>query len=269
MSIETQGSDTLENIATYFDDRYGNIWRDAYGEESEAWYEYHPLRIREFLAIQLVKDSPKGCIIDLGCGNGHAAIQMSKLGFHKVIGIDISDEMLTAARQLAKNTGSGDSIELFKSDVQEVSVIESGSADACTALGVIEYLDEDERFLSEVHRLLKPGGIAVIQTRNYNCIYMRTRELIRRLIPRLREKIEYREHKPDDFRESIEKSGLRVEQEYFSHFYALYPFTLVPLLRKLIKPLDAALSKKCERFATYPIASHLASMHIVKLRKTD
>jgi ubiquinone/menaquinone biosynthesis C-methylase UbiE len=259
---------TADKIAGYFDDAYGEIWRTAYQSEEEKWYEYHPLRIRERLALALIAEEPKGYAVDLGCGNGHAALLMkTRHGFDKVTAIDISEEMLAAARELHKSKGIEGEVELIKADVEHLDMIDDASVDTCTALGVIEYLDVDATLLAEVFRILKPGGVAVIQTRNQVCIPVRVKTFIKNLIPALRLNVDYREHVPQAYRDEAKRQGFDVEIEYFSHFYALFPITLIPLLRKLIQPLDHWLSKQLERWAHRPFSRFLASMHIVKLRK--
>jgi len=261
--------ESAERIAGYFDNAYGEIWRTAYQSEEEKWYEYHPLRIRERLALALIADEPgKGYAVDLGCGNGHAAMLMkTRDGFKKVTAIDISDEMLAAARELHAAKGIEGEVELLKADVEHLDMIDDDTVDACTALGVIEYLDDDETLLREVFRILKPGGAAVIQTRNRACIPVRVKTFIKNLIPALRLNVQYREHVPQAYRDEARRQGFEVEIEYFSHFYALFPLTLIPVVRAIIKPLDHWLSKQLERWAHRPMARFFASMHIVKLRK--
>jgi hypothetical protein len=132
---------------------------------------------------------------------------------------------------------------------------------------VIEYLDEDGPFLFEVRRILRPGGAAVIETHNYRCVNTRTIEALRRIIPAMRAKIHCRRHRPAEFRTTASVCGFSVEAELFSHFYPAYPLNLVPLLRKVIRPVDSVLSRACERWAPSSLRPFLASMYIVKLRK--
>jgi SAM-dependent methyltransferase len=267
-TTSTSRSETLTNIANYFD-KHGDIWRLAYGDEAERWYDYHPLRNRERFALALIQNEPKGSAVDLGCGNGHLVMKMKKLGFDTVRGVDLSDEMLTAARSFARARGMENEVELLKANVENVATIPSDSVDVCTALGVIEYLDSDAPLLKEVFRILRSGGAAVIQTRNYRCINSRAKHFITTLIPALRPKIRYREHVPGAFFQEASRLGFAVEREFFSHFYALFPMNLLPVIRRVIRPLDNCLSKWCERFGTCELSEFFASMYIVKLRKGE
>ena len=175
--------------------------------------------------------------------------------------------MVQEAKTLIAGAGADQEISVLRADVTNLEMIESGSVDACTALGVIEYLTDDASLLSEVYRILKPGGAAVIQTRNAGCIRSRTVELGKSLVPRYRSKIVYREHQVSEFRRSAEANGFTIENSLFAHFYALYPLDVIPGVRSLTRPLDNFLSKKLERFAAHPGARRFASMYIPKLRK--
>jgi SAM-dependent methyltransferase len=259
-------SETLAQIESFFDN-YGDLWIDAYGDSAEAWYEYHPLRLRERYACAMVGEENRGTALDLGCGTGHALLMLKGMGFERVIGVDISERMVQEAKALIAGAGADQEISVLRADVTNLEMIETGSVDACTALGVIEYLTDDASLLSEVYRILKPGGAAVIQTRNAGCIRSRTVELGKRLVPRYRSKIVYREHQVSEFRRSAEASGFTIENALFAHFYALYPLDVIPGVRSLARPLDNFLSKKLERFAAHPGARRFASMYIPKLRK--
>lgn len=260
----------LYNIANYFD-RQGGPWISAYsqmrGPWYKRWYEYNIYQLRERYALSLIKEEPKGAAVDLGCGAGHALIQMKRMGFNRVIGIDISDRMLEAAREVARVHGLTDSIRLLKGDVQNLDMIESGSVDACTALGVIEYLDEDGPLLREVNRILREGGAAVIQTRNRQCIRTRSRALIQSITGGGGATIAAREHRPSEFRATASMFGFRVEGELYFHFYALYPLDIIPVVRRAIGPFNNWLSKACERLAAYPFSRYLASGYMVRIRK--
>jgi ubiquinone/menaquinone biosynthesis C-methylase UbiE len=254
----------LSSIAGFFD-RHGDLWIDTYRDESDAWHQYFPLRLRERYACALIRDEEHGAAIDLGCGTGHALLEMKRMGFKRVIGVDISDRMIAATVELLREQ-LDDGVEVYQGDVRDLTMIKPASIDACTALGVIEYLQDDDSFLQEVRRILKPGGAAVIQTRNYRCIRSRTVETGKR-IPIFRSKISYREHRPEVFRKTAEAHGFKVEQEVFAHFYALFPLNVIPGVRSLVRPVDNYLSKKMERLSGRPVSRYLASMYIPKLRK--
>jgi ubiquinone/menaquinone biosynthesis C-methylase UbiE len=266
ITVEKQQPVTLGDISRYFDG-YSDPWRRPYSEEPESWYEYRSIKLREDYAINLISDEPKGTAIDLGCGIGHALIRMKQLGFDRVIGVDVSTIMLAEADRLLNAANVSTSTELYHGDVRDLKMITSSSVDVCTALGVIEYHPEDAPMLREVNRILKPNGAAVLQTRNFYCLNSRTWWVVEQLIPRFRRRIAYREHRPTAFRASLRQFGFRAEKECFSAFFALFPFTAMPLVRRAVGPLNNFVSKQCERFRHKGFSTLLAATYMVKARK--
>jgi SAM-dependent methyltransferase len=256
----------LKKIADFFDEK-GRRWTDVYQKKTESWHEYHPLKIRENRALSLIREARLGTAIDLGCGCGSALVKMKRMGFKRVIGVDISDGMLEKSRELAGSNGLSGQIELYKADVQDLKDVESGSVDACIALGVIEYLKSDHPLLKEINRILKQNGVAVIQMRNYDCIHSRAAGLINRLFSVPGSKIWYREHKVKEFRYSARACGLTIKREQYSHFYALFPIDLIPFCKYRLLRFENFLNKKLEILAESWPARWLASMYIAKVQK--
>lgn len=270
----------LKEIVDYFD-RYGHIWIDAYQNESDTWHEHNILQLRMKRALGLIQKEKLGTAIDLGCGAGYGLVKMKVMGFRRVIGIDISDRMLATARELLNKHNLTESVELYKADVQDLPMISSGSVDVCIALGVIEYLNNDEGLLQEINRILNIGRVAVIQMRNYDCMRSRTIEKFKiRAIKKLesskkfrwlrffvKEPICFREHKASEFARSARACGFEIERELYSYFYPLYPLDLIPEFQNLIMPFNNFLSKQMEAFSGNRLARYLTSMYIAKIQK--
>ena len=273
-------SKELRDIANYFD-CHGDMWIDCYQKEYEAWHEYNTFQWRMKHAFSLIQKEKSGVGVDLGCGAGYGLLRMNNMGLRRVIGVDISDRMLMAARNLLDAHGLADKIDLYKADVQNLQMINSESADVCIALGVIEYLSNDERLLQEINRILKIGGVAIIQMRNHECIRSRTIEKLKsRNIDKIEKSEKFRwlssfvqkpiyarKHTSNQFTRSARAHGFEIKCEVYSHFYALYPFDLVPRIQNLLVPFDNFLSKKMEKFYRNRLAQYLASTYIAKIRK--
>lgn len=96
-------------------------------------------------------------VADLGCGTGQTAAELA--GYvRKVIGVDNSAAMLSAARKRVEEMPN---VELLRGDLEAVPV-EDGVCDAALLILVLTYVPSPAAVLKEVHRLLKPGGQAVI-----------------------------------------------------------------------------------------------------------
>jgi len=97
-------------------------------------------------------------VVDLGSGGGFdcfvAAEQVGPDG--RVVGVDMTDEMLQRSRTAA--TGMGlDNIEFRKGIIEDLPV-EDGWADVVISNGVINLCADKRRVLNEVMRVLRPGG---------------------------------------------------------------------------------------------------------------
>jgi SAM-dependent methyltransferase len=112
-----------------------------------------------FLAEQLPAG---GRVLDLACGTGRITVPLAARGFD-VAGLDISHRALDVARAAAPD------LDLRQGDMRELPWPD-GSFDAVintwTAFGYFPTEDEDVRALSEIARVLRPGGLFLIETVN-------------------------------------------------------------------------------------------------------
>jgi arsenite methyltransferase len=97
-------------------------------------------------------------VVDLGSGAGFdcfvAALQVGSGG--RVVGIDMTEEMLAKARSTTERLGL-DNVE-FREGLLEALPVEDGWADAVISNGVINLCADKARVFAEVHRILRPGG---------------------------------------------------------------------------------------------------------------
>ena len=97
-------------------------------------------------------------VIDMGSGAGFdcfiAASQVGAGG--QVIGIDMTEEMLTKSRATAKSMGA-DNVE-FREGLVEEMPIEGGWADVVISNGVINLCSDKQQAFGEIMRVLRPGG---------------------------------------------------------------------------------------------------------------
>lgn len=112
-------------------------------------------------------DIKKGeTIVDLGAGGGiDCFIAARKLGREgKVIGIDMTDEMLEKARESAKKVAEVlgyDVVEFRAGNIMELPV-DSNSVDLVISNCVINLTEDKAKVLEEIFRILKPGGRFII-----------------------------------------------------------------------------------------------------------
>jgi demethylmenaquinone methyltransferase / 2-methoxy-6-polyprenyl-1,4-benzoquinol methylase len=101
-------------------------------------------------------------ILDVATGTADVAIMASGiLKPEKIIGIDISDGMLEVGRQKVAKAGLGNIIELLNGDSETIN-FKNDSFDAVTVAFGVRNFQHLEKGLSEIYRVLKPGGKLVV-----------------------------------------------------------------------------------------------------------
>jgi SAM-dependent methyltransferase len=95
-------------------------------------------------------------VLDFGCGHGMAAVVLARRGA-KVTAFDLSSGYLAEARRRA--AANGVTIDLVQADGERLPFADGGF-DRIWGNAILHHLDLD-RAAGEIHRVLRPGGIAV------------------------------------------------------------------------------------------------------------
>ena len=100
-----------------------------------------------------------GIILEIGCGEGYGISELAKKSSH-YIGIDkyktnISDELL-----------DNNKITFHQMKIPPLNNIEENSVDYVVSFQVMEHIQDDNSFLKEIYRVLKPGGSVILTTPN-------------------------------------------------------------------------------------------------------
>ncbi|KEQ17607.1 methyltransferase domain-containing protein [Endozoicomonas numazuensis] len=99
-------------------------------------------------------------VLDIGCGPGLLVSEMAKqTGSGGLItGVDPSKPMLTMAEKLCRDQNNTH----FQQADAETLPFENASFDVAVSIQVLEYVSNVDQALLEIHRVLKPGGRALI-----------------------------------------------------------------------------------------------------------
>jgi demethylmenaquinone methyltransferase/2-methoxy-6-polyprenyl-1,4-benzoquinol methylase len=113
-------------------------------------------------ALKHLKDIAPKKILDVATGTGDVAIMAVKiLHPEKIIGIDISDGMLDLGKQKIVKLGLQNLIELQNGDSETIN-FSNNTFDAVTVAFGVRNFENLEKGLSEIKRVLKPGGKLVV-----------------------------------------------------------------------------------------------------------
>jgi 2-polyprenyl-3-methyl-5-hydroxy-6-metoxy-1,4-benzoquinol methylase len=97
-------------------------------------------------------------VLDVGCGWGHLALELARVGCD-VVGIDPSDEMLALARATARDEGLENA--RFRCEALE-SLAEREAYDLAVLDNVFEHMADQAGSLRALERSLRPGGVAFL-----------------------------------------------------------------------------------------------------------
>lgn len=131
--------------------------------------------LRSNTVLNLLAASPKERILDIGCGNARDIVKIASSGA-EVVGVDISKSMVEAAKKETERIGQH-GISLTVGDATHLDFADS-SFDKVLCSEVIEHIPNTDLALSEMWRVLKPGGTLVISTPNSKSWYGLERYLI-------------------------------------------------------------------------------------------
>ena len=112
-------------------------------------------------AIKMLKPENPQLILDVATGTGDFAIEALALNPQKVIGVDISEGMLEMGKKKISKLGLEDKIELKMGDSEKL-LFEDNKFDAVIVSFGVRNFEDLEAGLSDMHRVLKPGGTTVI-----------------------------------------------------------------------------------------------------------
>jgi demethylmenaquinone methyltransferase/2-methoxy-6-polyprenyl-1,4-benzoquinol methylase len=100
-------------------------------------------------------------VLDIATGTGDLIMQMEPTGAKRLVGLDLSEGMLKVGRKKISDKGLGSKIEMIQGDSENLP-FEKNSFEAITVAFGVRNFENLEKGLSEIYRVLKPGGIFVV-----------------------------------------------------------------------------------------------------------
>jgi len=135
-------------------------WDDDYYNPISLWlYDEAVADMLKYMEVP-----PGATVLDAGCGPGVHSIRLAKAGF-KVCAVDISDAMLRHAQERANDAGVSEKIEFHQKDLTGLDFADE-SFDYVFSWGVVIHIREAEKALSELSRIVKPGGKLALYVTN-------------------------------------------------------------------------------------------------------
>ncbi len=114
--------------------------------------------IEEDLIVGLVGPVRGTKVLDVGCGDAVLSVRLAAAGA-EVTGVDTDPRMLAAARERADN--SGEAVAFVEGNILSLPFPDT-SFDTVVAVAVLCFVEDIERAVREMARVLRPGGRLVL-----------------------------------------------------------------------------------------------------------
>ena len=241
---KVRGGSQEQRVIDAFDTKAPTYAAGYEGDSGTA----HSFTVRRQRVYEMVGDRRSGRMLDVGCGPGVTADHFVKRGF-ELYGVDIAPEMIHQCHE----TFAGVERAHFTVGVIEQLEFPDAFFDVVTAMGVVEYIEDDARAVAEMARVTRPGGIVIVTLPNawspfriwQRTVYQGLRSLARIVTGRGKAPagIAHREYREREYCRLLESHGLRVaDVVYYNFRIIVFPFD------RWMPRVTVALSRALERF---------------------
>lgn len=153
---QRQVDDHFESSAAY--------WKDVYQEERLFAAMYRERREKALTWVSELQLAPDSRVLEVGCGAGLMTTALAERGY-TVHAMDSARAMIENTRREAKAKELSRRVSAELGDVHNLE-FRTNSFDLVIALGVIPWLHSEDRAVSEMARVLKPGGFLLASADN-------------------------------------------------------------------------------------------------------
>jgi len=159
--IETEGVYLGRRVVIWLYDLYARRY-DAIKENDE---QQEILQIAQPLMSQIAPQTDP-LILDVAAGTGRLPLGLAQLPYFKghTVGLDLSQQMLEIAAEKIKVTGIENQVTLIHESAENLPFPDA-SFDVVTCMEALEFMPNREQVLSELVRVLRPGGLLLITNR--------------------------------------------------------------------------------------------------------
>ncbi len=243
------------NSAHEFQERWGFFWSSNDNEGKEWTRNFQELRLKDLTLFCLGEVKGKK-IIDIGCFRADYLLTVAKLGAEYVGGQDLDEDDVKKGRlRLSKENIEG---KLVAGDAVKLDFPDN-FFDIAFSCDVFEHLSlkVKEKVISEVYRVLKPGGTFVIKTPNLS--YLKISIFLRRILNLVMLKspfvhIAHTNNNPDNQHHGLTTYS-ELENLLENNFFHTPEITFVPLIRKRLPKFVTKLLYGKKSFSEHIIIS--------------
>src|SRR5690349_2313733 len=126
---------------------------------SEKITSDNPIHQRLYKAYVVAESMVRGDVLDVGCGEGRGL----ELLMSKATSFTAVDKIKPVIDRLKNQHPEA---RLLSMNIPPLTGLDDNAYDFVVSFQVIEHIQDDHLFLREIHRVLKPGGTALLTTPN-------------------------------------------------------------------------------------------------------
>ena len=141
---------------------------------------------RHMIAYMETAKMISGKVLEIGCGEGYGLVELAPKAEH-YLAVDKYDT------PISKELKEQNNISFRQIEIPPLKGIEDNSIDFVVTFQVIEHINDDELFVSEIFRVLRPGGKLILTTPN-------------KLMSLTRNPWHFREYTPNEMQEILQTS---------------------------------------------------------------
>jgi ubiquinone/menaquinone biosynthesis C-methylase UbiE len=127
--------------------------------------------------------TPDSSVLDAGCGDCYHTVRLARSGA-KITAVDFSEAALAAAYSTIAQAGIQNQVSLQRADLTALAFPDA-SFDFVVSWGVLMYIPLLEMALTELARVLKPGGVLVLSEYNMHSPDVAIRERAIHLVKKM------------------------------------------------------------------------------------
>jgi len=204
---------------------------DVYAEWRASGIGAITEHLQRRLILALVDDVSGRRVLDVGCGDGELAVELSRRGA-VVTGIDASSDMIEAARARARREGTN--ITFIVGEAARIPFAPE-AFDVVVAVTILCFAAEPAPVFREIARILRPGGVLVIGELGRWSLWAAARRIRARLGSSLWRRGRFRT--VHELRFLINQAGLAAGPVHGSVYYPRWRWAA-----RLLAPYDTAFS---------------------------
>jgi ubiquinone/menaquinone biosynthesis C-methylase UbiE len=166
-----------------YDDVYGRkeiSYEPSRGVISFLYKKLSRFEVNRYQACYGLLPPNKERLLDVGCGDGEFLF-MAKAKFEECYGVDVSPLRIERAKEKSKERQDGGSFHFYECDVDEELPFSESFFDAVSCIAVLEHLFNPPNAVEEIHRVLKPNGVFIVEVPNIAWIPYRIQLLLGKL----------------------------------------------------------------------------------------